>query len=768
MAFLDIFITIIFNILPVALVWIPAAFLGRKPVFKKIYLRIAIGISFFYVVYFILPVIFQIGDTLILVRNNQLAGQDPGVAKGIAYMVARLFNVITNYLQLPLINQTFIFLLAPFISILYLFFRLRKEDKTKFKMQLAQLTFEYKKSPKELIIDNLTKGNLHEERRLFRALIVLLPITLYLLVTILKIAGVAALDPTDGGLGWFIEIFFIYIATFIYAIQLIKASKASFQGKFIGEKMENDTYSSLMSVATPISVLSIILFIVEAFQGTSSTLEAFQSLSLVIYFFAYYVMAAFIFVSVIAIFEPIAILILIKLINGFKFKEKTQRKKNPKTANVGQSVLFGFACALAIFLFAVFLSFIQGGIAGRAGIDPDTMEPYNLIAKNNFLSTLSGYGNFILVLLFEAISSVNTLGVLIVVVGVGIIVGISFNRNKNLLINSTIIITVLVLEGIAFQLLTRIPGIEGNIFPFFGDPNDTYWITSKIVNTDVFGYLILPRTALVTPDLLESNIILYGMSIPFQYTRYFFAFLLIGLSFYYIRQDFITKTVKREKYVDNITFAQIDYLPTYEQCQQENYLLSIPKSYRPSDQDRDEVKRLMYECRNGITVGELFPDNVGERDRLYVTLKFMTKRKNLLWWEPEFSFTNERAELDSMYTMYEDGRDVFSHKFKESSTADPGLVAGMFSAITSFIKETTKSADLLRTIDHGDTKVIIEYGKYVFGAIFADRETTEIRSKLATFVAEFEKRHEDVLKKWDGNCTPFANDEVLLREIFEF
>ena len=145
----------------------------------------------------------------------------------------------------------------------------------------------------------------------------------------------------------------------------------------------------------------------------------------------------------------------------------------------------------------------------------------------------------------------------------------------------------------------------------------------------------------------------------------------------------------------------------------------------------------------------------------------MSKRKNLLWWEPEFSFTNELAELDSMYTMYDDGRDVFSYKFKESSTADPGLVAGMFSAITSFIKETTKSADLLRTIDHGDTKVIIEYGKYVFGAIFADRETVEIRSKLAAFVAEFERRHSDVLKKWDGNCTPFVNDEILLKEIFE-
>ncbi|MBN2157386.1 MAG: hypothetical protein JW776_15175 [Candidatus Lokiarchaeota archaeon] len=750
MAFLEVFITIVFNLLPVGLIWIPILFIRKRPIFKKIYTRLVLGISLFFVVYFIMPVIFQIGDPLTLVINTE-----NDVTRGVAYLFARLFNVVANFFQIPLINQAFIFLLAPFIAIIYLFFRLKKEDKSKFKIQLTQLTFEYNKSPKEIIIENLTKGNLREEMRLFRSLIVLLPITLYLLVTVLKIAGVAALDPADGGLGWFIEIFFIYIATFLYAIQLIKASKASFQGKFVGEKLENDTYSSMMTVATPISILSILLFIVEAFQGSASIGEAFQSLSLVLYFFAYYIMAAFIFVSTVAIFEPIAILILIKIINGIKHKEEIKTPTRPNTANFGQSAMFGLVSILAIFIFAFFLSFVQGMITIRA--------PQDIIASNLFEA--SPPPQFLTVLLLEGLSAVQALGVLVVIVGVGMIVGISYSRNKKLLINSVIILAFLVVEAVVFQLLAGMLG--GNIFPFFGDPNSTYWITSKIVRTDAFGFWIMPRTALVETSLLESNMILYALSIPFQYTHYFFAFIFVGLTFHYVQQNFITKTVKRDKFVDHITFAKINYLPTYEECQQSNYLLSIPKTYRPSEGERDEVKHLMYECRNGKTITDLLPDDVGEKDRMYVTLKYMTSRKNLVWWEPEFSFTNERAELDSMYTMYEDGRDVFSYKFKESSTADPGLVAGMFSAITSFIKETTKSADLLRTIDHGDTKVIIEYGEYVFGAIFADRETTEIRSKLKTFVTEFEKRHTNVLKKWDGNCTPFANDDLLLKEIFE-
>jgi len=746
-----VFITIAFNLFPIGLIWIPVLFLQKRIVTKKIYTRIAAGISFFFLVYFILPIIFQRGFI-----NQMNTGSGTQIGSGIAYLFSKLFNIIATYLQLPIINLAFIFVFAPFISLIYLFFRLRKEDKTKFRLQLNKLTFEYNKSPREMIVEKLTKGGLLNELRLFRSLVILLPIALYLLVTILKIAGIDALNPNDGGLGWFIEIFFIYIATFLYAIQLIKSSKASYEGKFVGEKLENDTYSSLMSVGTPISVLSMLLFIVEAIQ-----LRDYTAFTLVLYVFGYYLMAAFIFVTMVAIFEPIAILILIKIINRVKYKEPSKVKPiKAKVENLGYSLLFGLASILVIFLVSQLVGFLVQGIRNTAP-NPDTLYEDNL-----FHTLMPSIPGFYQALVFEGLSAVSTLGIIILVLGTGVVIGLSYKQNKSLFLNSITILAFLILEAIIFQLLTRVIG--GNIFPFFGDPTTTYWVTGKVVTTNVFGFnMITLRTALVDIRLLSDNIILYGMSIPFQYTRYFIAFLLIGLSFHYIRQDFMKKTVKRERFVDHITFAKIDYLPTYEQCQQSNYLLSIPKTYRPSEQDRDEVKRLMYECRNGITVSELLPNDVGERDRLYVTLKYLTKRKNIFWWEPEFSFTNEQAELDSMYTMYEDGRDVFSFKFKESSTADPGLVAGMFSAITSFIKETTKSADLLRTIDHGDTKVIIEYGQYVFGAIFSDRETIEIRSKLKSFVTEFEKRHGDVLKKWDGNCTPFAHDDVLLKEIFE-
>ena len=117
--------------------------------------------------------------------------------------------------------------------------------------------------------------------------------------------------------------------------------------------------------------------------------------------------------------------------------------------------------------------------------------------------------------------------------------------------------------------------------------------------------------------------------------------------------------------------------------------------------------------------------------------------------------------------MMVDGRSVFTHNFKDESTVEPALVAGLFSAITSFAKETVKSEKLLRTIDHGDVVLMIEYGQYVFSAIFADKNSVELRNKLASFVKEFEQIHDDELPNCLGDTSPFADDWQLVNEIFE-
>ena len=100
-------------------------------------------------------------------------------------------------------------------------------------------------------------------------------------------------------------------------------------------------------------------------------------------------MAAFIFVTMVAIFEPIAILILIKIINGIKHKEKEQKRPiQKKTANMGYSALFGLASILIVFLTASLLGFGLSFIQGRS------LFPDLLFEENFFITVLPSIPNF--------------------------------------------------------------------------------------------------------------------------------------------------------------------------------------------------------------------------------------------------------------------------------------------------------------------------------------------------------------------------------------
>lgn len=274
------------------------------------------------------------------------------------------------------------------------------------------------------------------------------------------------------------------------------------------------------------------------------------------------------------------------------------------------------------------------------------------------------------------------------------------------------------------------------------------------------------RTAFL--DATSEVPILEYLALPYNFTRFFMAFVLWGIIFYYARKQFLTKTIRREKLVDQITFSNLDTIPAGEKFLASEYLITCTPDCKIPADEKEGAKTMIESFGDGKFSPELLQESLEENKKTYGQLKYLTEKKYIQWWVAEFTFSFERAQMETLYIINSDGRDVVSYRFAEGeSKADPALVAGMFSAITSFIKETTKSSDLLRTIDHGDSKITIEYGKYVFGAIFADMETTEIRTNLKNFLTEFEKRHGEVLKNWNGATGPFKENDKLVEEIFQ-
>ena len=185
-------------------------------------------------------------------------------------------------------------------------------------------------------------------------------------------------------------------------------------------------------------------------------------------------------------------------------------------------------------------------------------------------------------------------------------------------------------------------------------------------------------------------------------------------------------------------------------------------------QEREEVKSLLENLETEKMLDKLKPVEEKEMQRFYFTLKYLYNNNLIDVLKQEFSYIFEKAEKQGLYIIYDDGRGIFDYNFSEEYSHDPGIVSGMFSAITSFIKETTKSQELLKTIDHGDITILIEYGTRIFGALFIKgKQTTEVRSSLKELVTTFEAKYADVLADWSGALIYFKEDNKLVESIFK-
>jgi hypothetical protein len=757
MASTDIILSIALNLFPILIFAIPLLFLRKKKI-GLIYKRFYYGLCIFFLIYWVLPAIFQNVRDIPLEENER-----NNIGYLIIFLFERSFSMLLLYLQYPFVILPLIFIISPFISMIVLYFRLKIESGT-MDEKYSKIYFEFSESPREMIIKSLTAKNWKKEKELLKAFLILLPISLYILVVILDIAKV---DPTNvaestDALGWFLEILFVYIVTFLFSYQLIKSSKISFKGRFIGEQIQSKFFTSLTQIGTPIAILSTLLFIAQ--KG--------DSIALIIYFFAYFFMGAFIFIILLRVFEPISILIFLKLIYWRKnrLEQKKMKEKKSKeniksqisnnTIVISYSIIAGAIVILIKFGFMLLKQIITASIDG--GNDFLTLS---LVAETPKLGIIS---------ITELLIFIDSLHVIIVMLV------IAYFFSKSIQLNAfsgiSIFFYCIFLFTISLLLFLIDPPLYPNLSPTYIGP-DAVWITSAPINLEMGFDFITMRTGFMNSNF-SNNIVLSILAYPFLVLRPFVSFILYGYLIAFINKKFTTKTiVKEEKYVKRITYSSIQEMVTFKEFQKHpEYLITIKNLDIATIKDV-KLKNLLLklENSNGLTGEELTSlyFSLYESKNLHDLLKDLTEKKVISWWIPEFSFTHEKARLDGLYILYIDGRDLFYYNFRgeKGSPVDPALVSGMFSALTGFIQETTRSSDLLRGIDSGEKKVILEYSeKYpFFTAIFADRETATIRLALKSTIKDFEEKHGDILVNWSGNMGYFTNDgDIVVKHFKEF
>ncbi len=320
----------------------------------------------------------------------------PGVPMLFRYLFQHFINSIVNFLYYPIIILAFVFGISPIISMGILLYQTWSEKRSEKKplkrlirqndeeikilnkrrkdlsedeiqeinleidalekdipnlkeqltevqsvtQRLQEIQFEMEVSPFQEITKRVKDKDWGNERELLKVLIAILPITLFLLMTILQLLGETENPSLLQGtaMGHFLEIFFAYVASIVFSVYLIKASHLSRKGKFLGNQLYIAMVQSLSTVGAFMSILAVILFLVQYFD----------QIFVISYFVVYFIMVSIFFVLFLDIFEPFSIYLLIKLIETFKNFKLALKRIN--LINITKAIVVGMGAGLLLSL----------------------------------------------------------------------------------------------------------------------------------------------------------------------------------------------------------------------------------------------------------------------------------------------------------------------------------------------------------------------------------------------------------------------------------
>jgi hypothetical protein len=303
-----------------------------------------------------------------------------------------------------------------------------------------------------------------------------------------------------------------------------------------------------------------------------------------------------------------------------------------------------------------------------------------------------------------------------------------------------------------------------------------YWINGKPIEITLFGVKFFTmRTAFLTTEM-QNDSLLFLLAIPFIYSKSFVNVIFWAIILTFAKRKFISREfeyVEEVILIEHITYVEITHKIALNRLLDNSLTyLTVNPSVKSQSEDKNQSNKICQaiEKKNGLHLADIFGIEE-DKSELIKELVTLTNEHKIHWWFPEFNYIYEQAVLEGLYLLYKDGRPLFTYNFRRDKKefVEPDLVAGMFSALTSFIQETTHTTTNVAAIDSGDRKVILEYSDRfpVFVALFADRENAAVRQRLKDFLKSFTEKHKDVFNTtWSGDVGIFRSDHELLKVFF--
>ncbi|MFX0103047.1 MAG: hypothetical protein ACFFCS_26005 [Candidatus Hodarchaeota archaeon] len=100
---------------------------------------------------------------------------------------------------------------------------------------------------------------------------------------------------------------------------------------------------------------------------------------------------------------------------------------------------------------------------------------------------------------------------------------------------------------------------------------------------------------------------------------------------------------------------------------------------------------------------------------------------------------------------------ISKKNLSKKSELSPDLFSSGVIGIIGLIKEMVSSDKRLKTVDHEDKKIILDYGNYVAAALVAGRDLSIYREKLDKYIADIETAFKDDFTKWSGEISKFSD-----------
>jgi len=109
--------------------------------------------------------------------------------------------------------------------------------------------------------------------------------------------------------------------------------------------------------------------------------------------------------------------------------------------------------------------------------------------------------------------------------------------------------------------------------------------------------------------------------------------------------------------------------------------------------------------------------------------------------------------LIHFYVIHQSGMLLYEHEFlKVEEALESDLVSGGIIGLTTILKEIVKGKDILRTIDHGDKKLMFKYSpdEDVIFVLTIVEDLIVLRDKLDHFILDFMEEYGEKAKNLDG------------------